>query len=239
MNACLSHVLNAGRLTRKSWAKAVAEAPARRQTRSSLRSISRSRLGEYCHGDAGNAGWLPLVVAQVDLPDMRGASDVNRARDAGHPALADAAQVVGIDLQADRAVPRRRGASRAAGAEHLGEQDGYAAMQDPHRLARARIDRRPGAQEVVAHLEKLDAEMRDRRVHVDRGQGFDRDRTLPDRRHGERIVVAIISPTRTARSGVHSGLNRSRSFGNNSTIVEPSKKRPISSPFSNSQSCER
>src|SRR5687767_13145672 len=114
---------------------------------------------------------------------MRGAPDVNRTRYAGHPALADATQMVGIDLQAYRPMRRWRGASRAAGAEHLGKQDRYAAMQYPHRLARARIDRRPGPQEVVAHLEKLDAEMRHRRVHVNRGQGFDRDRTLPDRGH--------------------------------------------------------
>ena len=44
----------------------------------------------------------------------------------------------------------------------------------------------------------------------------------------------IASPNRTARPGTHAGLNCSGAagdLGNSSTTVEPSKNRPISSPF--------
>ena len=44
-------------------------------------------------------------------------------------------------------------------------------------------------------------------------------------------AVAIASPMRTLRPGAQSGWNRNTSFGNSSTTVEPSAKRPISSPL--------
>ena len=45
--------------------------------------------------------------------------------------------------------------------------------------------------------------------------------------------VGRLRALRTLRVGAHSGLKRKLSFGNNNTTVEPSKKRPISSPFWN------
>jgi hypothetical protein len=41
----------------------------------------------------------------------------------------------------------------------------------------------------------------------------------------------MASPMRIARVAVHSGLNSSTPRGNSITTVEPSRKRPISSPF--------
>ena len=43
--------------------------------------------------------------------------------------------------------------------------------------------------------------------------------------------VAIASPSRTGRVGVQSGWNVTTFFGNSITTVEPSRKRPISSPL--------
>ncbi len=43
--------------------------------------------------------------------------------------------------------------------------------------------------------------------------------------------MPIISPRRTGRSGVHTALKAMVSRRNSITIVEPSRKRPISSPF--------
>ena len=48
------------------------------------------------------------------------------------------------------------------------------------------------------------------------------------------IQLAMVSPMRRLRSGTHAGLNCNASpadAGNNITTVEPSKKRPISSPW--------
>src|SRR6185503_13458280 len=87
-------------------------------------SFACSLLGEYCHGDPRDAGALPLFVAQLNLPNMGGAPDVDRARDSGNPTLGDAAQMVGVDLEANRPMAWRRRACRATRAEHLGEQDG-------------------------------------------------------------------------------------------------------------------
>lgn len=41
---------------------------------------------------------------------------------------------------------------------------------------------------------------------------------------------AIASPMRTAPAGAHAGLKRTTFFSNSITTVEPSRKRPISSP---------
>ena len=54
-------------------------------------------------------------------------------------------------------------------------------MQDAQRLPGARIDRRAGADEIVADLEEFDPEMGNRRVDVDGGQVLDGDGLFPDR----------------------------------------------------------
>ena len=45
------------------------------------------------------------------------------------------------------------------------------------------------------------------------------------------IRLPIASPIRIGRAGAQSGLKRRRRLGNSITTVEPSRKRPISSPF--------
>lgn len=54
--------------------------------------------------DARHASQLTRIVLQVDLPDLGGAADVDRARCAGDPAAGRALQMVGIDVQPYRAV---------------------------------------------------------------------------------------------------------------------------------------
>ena len=100
---------------------------------------------------------------------MSGASDVKWARSSGNPAIADATQVVCIDVKTDCPMSRWRRAGCSAGAECLGEQHRDAAMQYAHRLASARVDGRPGADEVVTYFKELDAEVGHRRFDVDRG----------------------------------------------------------------------
>ena len=48
--------------------------------------------------------------------------------------------------------------------------------------------------------------------------------------HAADGAPAIASPRRTGCAGCHAGLKRSGPFGNSITTVEPSMKRPISSP---------
>ena len=57
-------------------------------------------------------------------------------------------------------------------------------MKDADRLASARVDGCPRANEVVPNFQKFNAEMRDRRVDVKLGEQIDGDRLLPDRSHG-------------------------------------------------------
>jgi hypothetical protein len=97
---------------------------------------------------------------------------MNRACDSGNPTFGDAAQMICIDLKTDRPMARRRCASRATRSEHLGEQDGYTAMQYPHGLPSARIDRRSGPHEIVTNLEKFNTEVGHCRIHMGGGQRF-------------------------------------------------------------------
>ena len=69
------------------------------------------RLGQYCHGDAGNTGELTLVVGHFDVPNMSGAADVNWACDSRDPALAYAAEMVCVDFKSDCPIARRGRAS--------------------------------------------------------------------------------------------------------------------------------
>ena len=109
------------------------------------------------HGDAGHAGEFPRVVAQVNLPDLRGASDVHRAGGAGDPTAFDAPDVVGIDVQPHRAVALGRCVARTARAQGFGQHHAHTAMQQAKRLLGALIHRHPRRDEVVADLQELDA----------------------------------------------------------------------------------
>jgi hypothetical protein len=63
-------------------------------------------------------------------------------------------------------------------------------MQDANGLLRPCIDRRSCANEVLTHFQELNAELRDDRVHMDRGKGLDIRVVglLPDRGHGGSLL---------------------------------------------------
>ena len=115
---------------------------------------------------------------------MGGATHVDRAGDVGDPAIADASDVVRVDVKTDGAISSGRGARCAARSERFSEQHRYAAMEDADGMASARVDRGTGADKVIANLQKFDAEMRDRRVEVELGERIDGDRLLPNGSHG-------------------------------------------------------
>ena len=148
-----------------------------------MASIS-STWREDGHGDSGHAGELSGTVGHLDLPDMGRAAYVDRAGDTCDPTVADASDVVRVDVEAHGAIAVRRGERCAAGSERFSEQHRYATMKDADRLARARVDGRARANEVVPDFQKFNAEMRDRRIDVKLGERIYGDRLLPDGSHG-------------------------------------------------------
>ena len=135
------------------------------------------------HGDSGHTGELSGTVGHLDLPDMGRAAQVDRAGDTCDPSVADASDVIRVDVEAHGAMANWRGERCAAGSERFSEQHRYAAMEDADRLASARVDGRPRANEVVPYFQKFNAEMRDRRVDVKLGERIDGYRLLPDGSH--------------------------------------------------------
>ena len=148
-----------------------------------MASIS-SICSEDGHGDSGHAGELPGTVGHLDLPDMGRAAYVDRTGDTCNPTVADASDVVRVDVEAHGAMAVRRGERCAAGSERFSEQHRYAAEEDADGLASARVDGCPRANEVVPYFQKFNAEMRDRRVDVKLGERIDGDRLLPNGSHG-------------------------------------------------------
>ena len=147
-----------------------------------MESIS-STWREDGHGDSGQAGELPGTVGHLDLLDMGRAAQVDRAGDTCDPTVADASDVVRVDVEAHCAIAFRRGERCAAGSERFSEQHRYAAVEDADGLASARVDGCPRANEVVPYFQKFNAEMRDRRVEVKPRERIDGDRLLPDGSH--------------------------------------------------------
>ena len=112
--------------------------------RASYDAIGPNRLGKDSHGNPGNTSELSLVIDDLYLPDMGRASHVNRARDSGDPAFADATDMVCVDVKAKDSMVGRRRICRATGPKRLREHHRYAAMEYAHGLAGARIARGPG-----------------------------------------------------------------------------------------------
>ena len=148
-----------------------------------MASIS-STWREDGHGDSGHAGEMSGTVGYLDLPDMGRPAHVDWPGDTCDPTVTDASDVVRVDVEAHGAIAVRRGERCAAGSERFSEQHRYAAMEDADRLASARVDGCPRANEVVPYFQKFNAEMRDRRVDVKLGERIDGDRLLPDGSHG-------------------------------------------------------
>jgi hypothetical protein len=108
---------------------------------------------------------------------------VQCARGADHLAFGDGAHVVRVDVQANRHFARADAEVAGEAAQRFGQRDRGAAMQQPERLLRARIDRHRAAQPVVADLDHAHAEVFD---HAAVARGIDRGEVgclLPDR-HG-------------------------------------------------------
>ena len=121
---------------------------------------------------------------QLDGPYLRAAADVDGPRDTSDPAAGRAFEVVGVDVQAHHALAGPRAIRRAARTQRFGQHHRYAAMQQTIRLNRAAIDRHAGANEIVADLQKLDAQMADGGVGGRGAEQFDRDGLFPDSHHG-------------------------------------------------------
>ena len=136
------------------------------------------------HGDSGHAGELSGTVGHLDVPDMGCAAQVDWTGDTCDPTVADASDVVRVDVEAHGAMASWRGERCAAGSERFRAQHRYATMKDADRLPSARVDGCPRANEVVPDFQKFNAEMRDRRVDVKLGERIDADRLLPDGSHG-------------------------------------------------------
>jgi hypothetical protein len=94
--------------------------------------------------------------------------------------LHGAAQVIGIDVEPDGAPAFGQARHGAARAQRFGQHHRDPAVQQAVRLLRAAVDRHPGADEVVADFEELDAEPLDGGVLVHGHEAFDRNRSLPD-----------------------------------------------------------
>src|SRR3990167_145462 len=111
-------------------------------------TLCRTLLAQrhYGHGQARDAAGFAVLAAQTDIPNVCGAAQVHGARDRRHPAAAQAAQVVGIDLQADAVELAAVDAQVAGGgAQGFRQHHRCAAMQQAVRLMGARIDRHAGA----------------------------------------------------------------------------------------------
>jgi hypothetical protein len=61
------------------------------QIRSASQASQLSRRCQYRHGDPRNAGHIPRLVAQLNLPHMGCAPTMHAARSAGNPAVVHAA----------------------------------------------------------------------------------------------------------------------------------------------------
>ena len=105
---------------------------------------------------------------------------MHRPCDAGDPARSCALEVVGIDVQANHALARGCAIRCTTGAQGFGQHHRHTAVQQPVRLDGARIDRHPGANEIVTDFKELDTQVADGGAGAGRGQQFNRDGLLPD-----------------------------------------------------------
>src|SRR5688572_32796738 len=132
-------------------------------------------------GEARHADEALAVVADLDVPHLRAAPEVDRARAAGDMAGHRRAQVVRVDLDADDLESLAVDAHRTAdAAERFGEGDRGAAVQDAVWLHRTPVHGHPRLEVVLADVGDLDAEVRAHRVALEFPQLFDRELAYPD-----------------------------------------------------------
>lgn len=127
------------------------------------------------HRDSRHAGRLTRIVVHLDLPHLRGADDVDRARGADDPAAAGALEVVGVDVQPDAAVALGSSLLGAAGAQGLGKHHGHAAMQQALGLPHAHVHRYAATGDAVTDLKELHAKVVDHGADVAGGENVDRE----------------------------------------------------------------
>src|SRR5688572_14608220 len=133
------------------------------------------------HRDARDAHEALAFVLDADFPDVAAPPDVERASGADDEAVADSAQVIGVDLLTyDAELVGIDDETRRGAAERLGERNRSAAVQDAERLPSAIVDRHAAAQEVRAQLGEFDAEVQ-RHAGAEEARVFERVRTEPDR----------------------------------------------------------
>ena len=124
----------------------------------------------------------PGFILDADFPDLGGAAEVRRPRGADHPSTFGTARVIGIDLEAHAAMPRAIDAEIGGNAaDGLCQRDRGAAMQQPHRLEGAAIDRHAGAQKVVADLQVFDADVLGEGVAIPGVKFLEGRASMPDR----------------------------------------------------------
>ena len=133
------------------------------------------------------------LVVDVDLPDLRPATNMNRGGGAHDHALAHSAEVVRVDLNADAVLLLYIDAQRGRRAtERFGEHDRGPAVEQAQRLGRPVIDGHRGLQIIVSDLGEGDIEMVD---HVDAAPGvdlFEGQRALPDRFSRRRVFHTVV-----------------------------------------------
>ena len=105
----------------------------RRQTSPFAAGLASTRR-QHRHGDARDAGQLAGLVVHFNLPDLGGSANMHRACHAGDPAAGGAFQVVGVDVQAHRAVALGAAERRTAGAQGFGQHHAHTAMQQAIRV---------------------------------------------------------------------------------------------------------
>lgn len=143
---------------------------------------------QHRHRDARNTGQLARVVVHLNLPDLRGAANVNRLDGARDPAAGDTANMVGVDVQPHAPVSLGAGAYRSARAQSFGKNHAYPAVQQAVGLAGAPVDRYAGFEVVVTHFGELNAQVRYRGIQAPGGEQFKRDRSFPDGHGGLGVV---------------------------------------------------
>jgi hypothetical protein len=105
---------------------------------------------------------------------------VYRPRNAIHPTLGHASDVVGIDVQADNSVADGRGIVCATGAQGLGQHDARPSVDDTIRLDGALIDRDASAYEIRTNFDELNAQSLSSGGNVGGGQYLGADGLGPN-----------------------------------------------------------
>src|SRR5215469_8491394 len=123
-----------------------------------LRGLRRAALYDR-HREPRHAYQPFALVADLDVPDVAAAAEMERACRRGDSPRGYAAQVIGVDLLPDAQVLLGVDAQHGRdAAERLRERHRGAAMQQPEGLMSTLVNRHGRAQEVRPDLRETDAE---------------------------------------------------------------------------------